>query len=236
MDDFFREWTTDNITIESIINLGRQFGNTEKYSFLDDFANSLQNSNYGEETKYSCMHHIIFQAGLITSGIFHNEFLDYYANTYKPEESNHDSVEFKLLKLKMVSEGYLVNACDSLIMKIAENPADDSGILSIRIKYMANEGILRLEVDDTGKGIDVKTEKKLFSDKMRSSKTAYSNKYGAYVGGAEGVALNMNRDILKEMWGKVGYVNKGINKGATFWYEAPIDFDKYFEKLFPDKS
>ncbi|OJU07220.1 MAG: hypothetical protein BGN83_12185 [Rhizobium sp. 63-7] len=91
------------------------------------------------------------------------------------------------------------------------------GVVTLRIAELATSGpgCLRVEVSDTGIGIDNASIDKLFQP-FSQVDSSISRKYGG-----TGLGLTICKQIVEAMGGRIG-VESARGKGSTFWFEIPV--------------
>ncbi len=120
-----------------------------------------------------------------------------------PEFVVGDPVRIRQLLLNLVSNS----------MKFTEQ-----GEISVRLKVLShadNKARLRVEVSDTGVGIDEITLEKLFTAFTQADGTT-TRKYGG-----TGLGLAIVKQLVHLMGGELG-VESVPRKGSTFWFQIPV--------------
>lgn len=107
--------------------------------------------------------------------------------------------------------------CDIVLMNILINAIKHSSIgdtITIGSR-LTQEGMIRVSITDQGPGIgpDVDIDK-LFTQFYQSK----SEKYGS------GIGLSYSKILVEMHGGRIG-VENNPDKGATFWWEIPVDID-----------
>ena len=90
----------------------------------------------------------------------------------------------------------------------------DKGSISIKCaiqKFLENKLLIKVEVIDTGIGIDKKDQNKLFSLFSQVDASLSRNYEGA------GLGLSISRELVKLMGGEIGVVSEK-GKGSNFWF------------------
>lgn len=92
-----------------------------------------------------------------------------------------------------------------------------SGSVTLRTSYEATEGLLRIEVSDTGDGISAEQQERLFKrfSQIDGSMTR------AHSG--TGLGLAICKGLAEAMGGRVG-ISSEVGVGSTFWFEIPAQY------------
>lgn len=123
------------------------------------------------------------------------------------------------------SEGYVQNACDSVVLKAARSPTDY--IARVQIRISAGGGVFRFETEDNGTGINPRIKDKLFASEFTTKRrkiTLAGEKLCIkhVTNGESGVHLKRIKEDIENLGGSYGLVDKGPGVGALFWYEVPL--------------
>jgi signal transduction histidine kinase len=116
------------------------------------------------------------------------------------EYGNLPPVECNIGKLTPVFMNLLVNACQAIA---------DKG--DIKIKTARENGMVKIEISDTGSGIPDDVADRIF-DPFFTTKPE---------GKGTGIGLSISRDIIKEHQGEIS-VNSEVGEGTTFTIKVPI--------------
>jgi len=101
------------------------------------------------------------------------------------------------------------------------------GKISIRMKRLDetdSDILLRLEVEDTGIGLTLEQQSKLFQS-FQQADSSTSRKYGG-----TGLGLAISKQFAHMMGGEVG-VESELGKGSTFWFTARLEKLKEGEEV-----
>jgi hypothetical protein len=119
-----------------------------------------------------------------------------------------------------VGYGFIANAGDSIITRFSRE--FESYSCDLRASMFSDGQLLRFEVEDNGVGMDKETEARIFQQ-VASSKACAGNPLRGVLSGRCGHHMKDSKKIVEVFDGKIGFTNKGLNKGALFWYEVPLD-------------
>lgn len=89
----------------------------------------------------------------------------------------------------------------------------------IRVVARRVEGVVRVDVVDTGIGIDPKDHEKIFSQFFRAEDPLVRNEQGW------GLGLNVTKSLVELMGGKIGF-NSAVGQGSIFWFTLPLAMEK----------
>ena len=115
-----------------------------------------------------------------------------------------EAVEGDPVRLRQILTNYVTNA-----LKFTER-----GGVTIDVRYAA-AGRLRLEVGDTGPGIDDASLARLFKPFTQADEST-TRRYGG-----TGLGLSICRELARLMGGEVGATSR-VGLGSTFWAELPM--------------
>jgi len=100
------------------------------------------------------------------------------------------------------------------VMNLINNAIKFTDVGYVEVSALYKDGMIRIDVKDTGIGIDPERAKHLFKPFSQADNTI-SRKYGG-----SGLGLSITKYLVEAMEGKMG-VNSGIGAGSTFWIELP---------------
>jgi C4-dicarboxylate-specific signal transduction histidine kinase len=106
-------------------------------------------------------------------------------------------------ELQQVALNFVINAEQAIV----ENPEQQRRIV-IRTRDVGQQ--VRLEVEDSGPGVPVEDEPKLFQPFFTTKP----------VGQGTGLGLSVSYGIIRSYGGKISY-RRGSGGGAVFWFELP---------------
>ena len=179
---------------------------------LEQLLSRLNLQSKNDTHKLTLINQLLVYTGYGISERFHEELKNYLQSKLKEE--------LNLTLLHALTCAYLANAGDSIMLKFTESSSNYS--CNLQIKLRCNKGLIRLEVDDNGKGIDKEIEPFLFSDAQKSTKRVLPENLMGILFGFDGYSLPQARHTTTRFNGRVGYQNKGDGNGAIFWYEIPV--------------
>lgn len=94
----------------------------------------------------------------------------------------------------------------------------ESGSITVNAKQLHDQNssnLLRIEVSDTGVGISLENQQKLFDEFWTSSADS------GFQGRGTGLGLDIAKRLTELMGGEIG-VSSELNKGSVFWFEIPV--------------
>lgn len=104
-------------------------------------------------------------------------------------------------QIQRVINNLLMNAVQAI-------PTEKSGKIAIRL-FQIKSDLVRLEIEDNGKGIDVENQQKIFSPYFTTKSSG------------TGLGLAMCKDMIENAGGNIGFITTP-NSGACFWVELPL--------------
>ena len=92
----------------------------------------------------------------------------------------------------------------------------DSGEVTVRVRAVGKDGLLRFEVIDTGIGISEEAQAHVFNA-FSQADSFTTRKYGG-----TGLGLAICRQLADLMGGEIG-VDSEVNRGSMFWFEVRLE-------------
>lgn len=145
-----------------------------------------------------------------------SELLDLLLERYRPEAEN-KGLAFEIENLVGDLE---LNTDRRRITQVLSNLVRNAikftqkGIISVSVNN-DNNGNLKFEVTDTGPGIPIKEQEKLFQDFSQLDHTTAQDLEGT------GLGLSISKKLIQLLGGEIGVVSKP-KQGSTFWFTVPI--------------
>ncbi len=87
------------------------------------------------------------------------------------------------------------------------------GVIAVKLLVIGDK--IRLEVSDTGSGMEKGESEKLFHKYIRGSAASHNS-------GGSGIGLYLGKEIIELHGGTIGAYSEGLGKGSTFWFELPF--------------
>ncbi len=87
---------------------------------------------------------------------------------------------------------------------------------SVSVRLSADSGLLRMEITDTGIGLDETARQRLFNPFVQADATT-TRRFGG-----TGLGLSICRRLVELMGGEIG-VDSEIGRGSTFWVRLPFE-------------
>jgi signal transduction histidine kinase/DNA-binding response OmpR family regulator len=91
-----------------------------------------------------------------------------------------------------------------------------AGSVGIHFIHDIKRDLLRVEIKDTGNGIDKESQKQLFQDYQQED-AGIAAKHGG-----TGLGLSICQQLVELMGGNIGVVSE-LGKGSTFWFTVPLN-------------
>ena len=121
------------------------------------------------------------------------------------------------------------NKCDTVLMNILMNAIKHSspGDRITVVTQLLDNGMIRTSISDEGPGLgkDITDTEKLFTPFYQST----SEQYGT------GIGLSYSKVLLEMLGGKIGAFNNET-RGATFWWEIPVQNERESAAEIPAKA
>lgn len=157
------------------------------------------------------------QAGRFTiaprSFAFEDVVREVVSNLESLIEQRRHRLEVDIEPLMVVADKQRVGQVLTNILTNAIKFTPDGGDISLRA--MANEGLLRVEISDTGPGICSEDTGKLFQPFTQLDMSSTRQ-----VGGT-GLGLSISKALVEAHGGEIG-VTSALGKGSTFWFTLPL--------------
>ena len=109
----------------------------------------------------------------------------------------------------------LYEVIDNLVSNAIKYTNEGAVIIKI---FNPNKSYVKLEVKDSGPGISLSEQKRLFRKFYRVKSTV-----GKTIG--TGLGLYISKLLIERFDGEMG-VDSSIQKGATFWFKLPVENQK----------
>jgi len=90
------------------------------------------------------------------------------------------------------------------------------GGIRVLLKLCGHEPRMRVEVVDSGIGVDESVRERIFEAFFQADGTT-RRRYGG-----TGLGLTISKQLVEIMGGHIGTFNNPVSSGATFWFELPI--------------
>jgi PAS domain S-box-containing protein len=148
----------------------------------------------------------------------------------------HDSVKsvVKLLRIRAESKGlplqyemdpelpsYIYGDCvrfRQILTNLIANAIKftSCGAIQVRLRHIGQHSRLRVEVIDSGIGVEESVRERIFEAFFQADGTT-RRRYGG-----TGLGLTISKQLVEIMGGQIGTFNNESSSGATFWFELPL--------------
>jgi len=102
-----------------------------------------------------------------------------------------------------------------ILINFLSNAVKFTDVGEVRLRLSSKGNLIRIEVEDTGPGIPLDVQPRLFESFMQADASI------ARQHGGTGLGLAISMQLAQLMGGKEG-VNSTLGKGSTFWVELPL--------------
>ena len=221
--------------VSGITGLLHLLGTTKLDETQKDYIKALKTSS---DTLLNLLNDVL-DYSKIESGMMKIKPIDFnFYNTIKnlytffiPQalEKNIDfnyTIEKDMPAIIIADENKLVQVISNLLsnaFKFTQN-----GYINLNISHTKNNGeglILKIEIQDTGPGIEPEEQKVLFKDFSQ-----LENASSAKIKGS-GLGLSICKQLVGLMGGDIGVISKPQTEGARFWFTLPVVLSADQEKL-----
>jgi len=103
-----------------------------------------------------------------------------------------------------------------VISNLLDNAANYTAKGKINVYYELLDGLLKVNIQDTGAGISEEYKKKIFQKFSRGNTTIGMNPNGS------GLGLYIAKRVIEGNGGELSFYSEGENKGTTFSFTVPI--------------
>ena len=121
-----------------------------------------------------------------------------------PSQARGDSRRLHQILLNLVANAVKFTANGSVVVAVTSRPG------------VGNDALVRVQVSDTGIGIDPKSLERMFEPFTQADASTTRN-YGG-----TGLGLAIARELVQRMGGTIGATSEP-DRGSTFWFELPLE-------------
>lgn len=146
-----------------------------------------------------------------------SELIETIAERYEPEAKAKDltlSFDTANAQIKLHTDRRrLTQVLSNLVRNAIKFTSKGSVVVSVKLK---DENSVYFKITDTGPGIPLKDQKKLFQDFSQLQHTTAQNLEGT------GLGLSISKKMMELLGGNIG-VNSKVGEGSTFWLSLSVD-------------